>query len=282
MTFDSQSLSEHPRPNCHIRTIKLCHICLGMKSNFKASSTFLLRVIINSDHSNFISISTADKSPLAQTLGSPALWNCLVTQRQLLPWANEHGVRCPLNKLQMPPSKETCSAPVSVATGSCLPGPSLKISLVTIKFLVKDYMWKELEWPRRPGLMMGLYKLLYTICWNYYKVKHCHQACRPRLALHGGYWCLSAGDIILVVCSLKGWKQRLHFPNEEVRTEQRLYSMNAMSSAFNLSYCGLCNPPCLKRSLGFVAETRSSHKRGLALLLLGISKLRSHNKLLHK
>lgn len=147
MTFDSQSMSEHPRLNCHIRTIKLSHLpCVYM----------CLLYIFTQGYPKFrsqllhSSISTTDKSLLARTSSSPALWNCLVTQRQLLPWANEHGVRCPLNKLQMP-SKETCSAPVFVATGSCLPGLRLTFSLVTIKSLVKDNTWKELEWPRRPG-----------------------------------------------------------------------------------------------------------------------------------
>lgn len=37
----------------------------------------------------------------------------------------------------MPPSKEARSVPVSAPTGCCLPGIRLKISLVTIKFLVK-------------------------------------------------------------------------------------------------------------------------------------------------
>lgn len=74
-----------------------------------------------------------------------ALWDFLVRQRQLLPRANECGVRCPLNKPPVPPSKETRGAPVSVPTGCCLPGIRLKFSLVTIKFLVKDCMWKELE-----------------------------------------------------------------------------------------------------------------------------------------
>lgn len=49
----------------------------------------------------------------------------------------------------------------------------------------------------------------------------------------------------------------MRVPGEEVRTEQRLCSMNAMSSIFNLSYCSLCDPLCLKRSLGFVAETEA-------------------------
>lgn len=128
-----------------------CLICLSMKSNLKASK-FWFSAIINSDHSNFLSISTTDKSPLAQTLGSPALQNCLVTQRLLLPRANERRVRCPLNKLRMPPSKETCSAPVSAATGSCLPGLSLK-------FLVKDYMWKELERLRGPRPFALMYSV---------------------------------------------------------------------------------------------------------------------------
>ncbi len=143
--------SKNAHTNRHTGTIKLRPPHCLMKSNFKVSK-FWLSAIINSDHSNFLSISTTDKSPLAQTLGSPALWNCLVTQRLLLPRANEHRVRCPLNKLRMPPSKETCSAPVFVATGSCLPGLSLK-------FLVKDYMWKKLEWLRRPRPFVLMYNV---------------------------------------------------------------------------------------------------------------------------
>lgn len=135
--------------------------------------------------------------PLVQNLGSLALWNCLVTQRQLLPWANERGVRCPLNKPRMPPSKETCSAPVFVAAGSCLPGIRLKFSLVTIKFLVKDYTWKELERPRRPGSQNETIQA--EVQWT------CSNCPVPILrsfthfvvslanpdygGLHGGYWC---------------------------------------------------------------------------------------------
>lgn len=75
--------------------------------------------------------------PLVRSSASSALWEFLVRRRQVLPGANQGGVRCPLNKPPMPPSKEACSVPLSAPTGCCLPGIRLKISLVTIKFLVK-------------------------------------------------------------------------------------------------------------------------------------------------
>lgn len=75
--------------------------------------------------------------PLVRRSASSALWEFLVRRRQVLPRANQGGVRCPLNKPPMPPSKEARSVPVSAPTGCCLPGIRLKISLVTIKFLVK-------------------------------------------------------------------------------------------------------------------------------------------------
>lgn len=75
--------------------------------------------------------------PLLQSSASLALWEFHVRRRQVLPGANQGGVRCPLNKPPMPPSKEARSVPVSAPTGCCLPGIRLKISLVTIKFLVK-------------------------------------------------------------------------------------------------------------------------------------------------
>lgn len=143
--------SQSTDTNCHIRTTKLRLPGYEVKS--QSGCVFLPGVIINSDHTNFISISTADKSPLAQTLGSPALWNCLVTQRQLLPRANEHGVRCPLNKPPMPPSKETRGAPVFRGHRELSARTKFKIFSCYHKLSGKnDYMWKELGWPRRPGV----------------------------------------------------------------------------------------------------------------------------------
>lgn len=99
-------------------------------------------------------------------------------------------------------------------TWSCLPGIRLKFSLVTIKFLVKDYTWKELEEPRRPGSQNETIEA--EVQWT------CSNCPVPTIrsfthvvvslantdygGLHGGYWCRSAGNV--VVCSLKGWKQR--------------------------------------------------------------------------
>lgn len=79
----------------------------------------------------------ATNPPLVQSSASLALWEFLVRRRQVLPGANQGGVRCPVNKPPMPPSKEARSVPVSAPTGCCLPGIHLKISLVTIKVLVK-------------------------------------------------------------------------------------------------------------------------------------------------
>lgn len=116
--------------NCHMRTVTLRSSIVS----FVLVQSQILRCLSFYSASSLIQIPVPSciflplTNPLlAQTLDSVALWNCLVTQRQLLPRANERGVRCPLNKLRMPPSKETCSAPVFVAAGSCLPGLSLKI-----------------------------------------------------------------------------------------------------------------------------------------------------------
>lgn len=94
--------------------------------------------------------------PLVQSFASLALWEFLVRRRQVLPRASQGGVRCPLNKLPMPPSKDPRSVPVSAPTGCCLPGIHLKISLATIKFLVKglhvegvrqsEDLWGSRDW----------------------------------------------------------------------------------------------------------------------------------------
>lgn len=161
-------------------------------------------------------------------------------------------MRCPLNKLRTPPSKETCSAPVFVATGSCLLGPSLKFSLVTIKFLVKDYTWKELERPKEAcaclNYPVSIIKLLTHIVIG---------SADLDLPYLEDIAVFQLAALLLSFVPWKAEKQRLHIPNEEVRTEQRLYSVDVMSSSFNPSYCGLCNPLCLKRSLGFCQRNHS-------------------------
>lgn len=119
--------------NCHIRAEKLIFFFTPTASSL-TQITFTCYLVL-----------PMTNLPLVQSSVSLALWDFLVRQRQLLPRANECGVRCPLDKPPVPPSKETRGAPVSVPAGCCLPGIRLKFSLVTIKFLVKDCMWKELE-----------------------------------------------------------------------------------------------------------------------------------------
>lgn len=119
--------------NCHIRAEKLIFFFTPTASSL-TQITFTCYLVL-----------PVTNPPLVRSSVSLALLDFLVRQRQLLPRANECGVRCPLNKPPVPPSKETHGAPVSVPAGCCLPGIRLKFSLVTIKFLVKDCMWKELE-----------------------------------------------------------------------------------------------------------------------------------------
>lgn len=95
---------------------------------------------------------------IIQVLGSTSFWNQSVMRRHLPPRANERGARCPRHKLQVPPSKDTCSALVLVPSGACLLGICLTFSLVTINYLVKGLLVGQLE---RPGSEYSGYQTEY-------------------------------------------------------------------------------------------------------------------------
>lgn len=113
--------SENVATNWHIRTERISSSLPTASSS--AQITFTCRLVL-----------PMTNPPLVRSSASLALWEFLVRRRQVLPRANQGGVRCPLNKPPMPPSKEARSVPVSAPTGCCLPGIRLTFSLVTIKF----------------------------------------------------------------------------------------------------------------------------------------------------